>query len=78
MSALDDYEMTDLKRIYRALHAALSRDVALLDSEFLSALQTHLQRAATADGVDVGNHGDWDRWLKDASAPSSLSLVKGS
>lgn len=78
MSALDNFEMTDLKRIYRALHAALSRDVELLDSEFLSTLQTHLQQAATADGVDVSNHGEWDRWLREAPSPSSLSLVKGS
>ena len=75
---MNAFEMTDLKRIYRALHAGLSRDVELLDSAFLSELQTHLQRAATADGVDVGNHGEWDHWLKDLEPLASLALVKES
>ena len=78
MSALNAFEMTDLKRIYRILHAGLSRDVELLDSAFLSELQTHLQKAATADGVDVSNHGDWEQWLKDQEPPASLTLVKES
>jgi len=78
MNALNAFDMSDLKRIYRVLHAQLTRDLELLDSEFLSQLQTHLQHAATTDGVDVGMHADWDRWLKDEEPTARLSLVKES
>jgi len=65
MKTLDDYALTDLKRIYRTLHGQLQQDFELMDSEFLQDLQTLLQTAATAEGVDVSLHVQWDAWLND-------------
>jgi len=35
----------------------------LMDADFLSDLQTILQKKAVADGIDIGDHGAWDAWL---------------
>ena len=61
--AVDNYTLDDLKVIYRVLHRHLTAHTELLDNAFFDALQTHLHRAAQADGVDVGDHGAWDEWL---------------
>jgi hypothetical protein len=34
-----------------------------MDADFLSDLQSLLQKKAVADGIDVGDHGAWDAWL---------------
>lgn len=63
---MERYELTDLKLIYRVLHQHLREHPALLDSELLDDLQRHLQRQAQHEGVDIGDHGAWDRWLSQA------------
>ena len=35
MKPIDEYELSDLKRIYRTLHGQLQQDFELMDSELL-------------------------------------------
>ena len=35
----------------------------LMDTDFLTDLQAWLQHVAGQEGVDVGDHAAWDRWL---------------
>jgi hypothetical protein len=63
MKLLDQYALDDLKRVYLALHAQLAGNPALMDSDLLQDLQTHLQAQAKAAGVDVSHHAQWATWL---------------
>lgn len=63
LRSLDGYELGELKRVYRVLHAALPAEPELMDSQLLAELQTWLQQRAAADGVDVSLHADWAAWL---------------
>jgi len=63
MKPLDQYDLDELKLVYLCLHAALPGNPALMDSELLQDLQTYLQRAARAAGVDVSHHAQWATWL---------------
>lgn len=65
MKSLDQYELGDLKRIYRTLHAQLQQDFELMDSELLHDMQGYLQAQAGKDGVDVSLHAQWAAWLND-------------
>jgi len=56
-------DLGELKTTYRVLHRNLVEYPGLLDSDFLDDLQRHLQIAAQANGVDIGDHGAWDAWL---------------
>ncbi len=67
IAALDGEE---LKLIYRVLHQHLGEHPELMDTDFLIELQNHLQRRARADGVDISDHGAWDRWIGNGDAPS--------
>ena len=64
MPALLQYELQELKLIYRLLHSQLPQQPQLLDSELLQELQTYLQQQATQDGVDISHHAQWARWLE--------------
>ena len=70
MKPLDNYELTDLKRIYRTLHRQLQEDFELMDSELLHDLQTWLQAKARDEGVDVSIHAQWAAWLNDGKPVS--------
>jgi len=70
MNAIDDYELSDLKRVYRTLHGQLQQDFELMDSALLQDLQTYLQAQATAAGVDVSLHAQWAAWLNDGKPVS--------
>ena len=70
MKTLEQYEASDLKRIYRTLHGQLQQDFELMDSELLHDLQTYLQAQAKADGVDVSLHAQWAAWLNDGKPVS--------
>jgi hypothetical protein len=61
---LEQYSQAERKTIYRILHAQLTRHPELMESELLHDLQTLLQCEAVAAGVDVADHGAWDRWLR--------------
>lgn len=63
MKPLDDYALTDLKRVYLALHNQLRDDVELMDSELLEDLQRLLQEEAKKEGIDVSHHAQWATWL---------------
>jgi len=67
--AFESFEVADLKQVYRTLHAHLTEHIELMDSEFLEGLQTHLQKQARGDGVDLADHAQWDRWLGNAATP---------
>ncbi len=58
----------DMKLVYRVLHENLSRHIDLMDCDFLDALQRSLQKCATAEGVEIGDHGSWDAWLGNQNA----------
>jgi hypothetical protein len=64
---MDQYGIDDLKLIYRVLHRHLGQHTELLDSDFFADLQRYLHEKATADGVDVSDHGAWDAWLGNAA-----------
>ena len=34
-----------------------------MDTDFITDLQSWLQHVAGQEGVDVGDHAAWDRWL---------------
>lgn len=67
IAALDGNE---LKLVYRILHQHLGEHPELMDTDFLIELQNYLHRRARAEGIDVGDHGAWDRWLGNDGAPS--------
>ena len=73
---MDQYGLEDLKLIYRVLHRHLAQHTDLLDSDFFTDLQSHLQRAAVAEGVDVGDHGAWDAWLGNDAASCATRMTK--
>jgi hypothetical protein len=81
MSRLDRLDLTasldDAKLVYRVLHAHLPEHVELMDSDLLGDLQQRLQAAARADGVDIADHGAWDRWLGNEAAPACGDRVAG-
>ena len=70
MKSIPDYELTDLKRIYRTLHGQLQQDFELMDSGFLQDLQSYLQSRAADDGVDVSVHAQWAAWLNEGKPVS--------
>jgi hypothetical protein len=73
---MDHYGLDDLKLIYRVLHRHLAEHTDLLDSDFFSDLQRHLQRQASAEGVDVSDHGAWDAWLGNVAVSCATRLEK--
>ncbi len=63
MSVLTAFATTDLKLVYRTLHASLLENQDLMDSAFFSELQLWLQTLARVEGIDIADHGQWDAWL---------------
>lgn len=60
---LATYDIAELKAVYRVLHANLMDNLELMDSAFLQELQDWLQLVAGQQGVDIGDHAQWDAWL---------------
>jgi hypothetical protein len=71
-----NYPLAEQKLIYRVLHASLMEHPDLMDSQFLHDLQRALQRAAQAEGVDVADHGAWDRWLGNVPVECDVRVAK--
>lgn len=63
MQPLDAYALAELKLVYRLLHNQLPEQPALMDSQLLHDLQSHLQQQARDAGVDVSLHAEWAAWL---------------
>ena len=63
MLPVNEYNLGELKLVYRLLHNQLPEQPALMDSQLLHDLQIHLQQQARDDGVDVSSHGEWAAWL---------------
>lgn len=76
MRLQDAYPMAEWKLLYRVLHGQLRNHIDLMDSGFFLDLQSHLQREAQAQGVDIGDHGAWDGWLGNTDAPSCSVRVQ--
>ena len=70
MRLQDAYPLAEWKLLYRVLRGQLRNHIDLMDSAFFMDLQSHLQREAQAQGVDIGDHGDWDGWLGNTDATS--------
>ena len=60
---MTDYPLAERKLVYRVLHKHLTEHPELMDCTLLDDLQSGLQKASQADGVDVADHGAWDEWL---------------
>ena len=73
---MERHGLEDLKLIYRVLHRHLAQHTELLDSDFFSDLQRHLQKNATAEGVDVSDHGAWDTWLGNAAVSCATRMER--
>ena len=63
MAALTEYDLEELKLVYRLLHSHLQDTIELMDSALMHDLQKYLQDQARADGVDVSIHARWATWL---------------
>ncbi len=65
------HDLDELKLVFRALHGVLPRYPELLDTHFMTELQTCLHAQARRDGVDIADHSAWDRWLDSRSSSDS-------
>lgn len=63
MKTITEYDLEELKLIYRLLHSHLQDEIELMDSVLMHNLQRYLQDKARADGVDVSVHAQWATWL---------------
>ena len=63
LSRFARFDLSELKLVYRVLHAHLMEHIELMDADFLSDLQRWLQTIAAQQGVDVADHAQWDAWL---------------
>ncbi len=73
---MNDYPLAERKLVYRTLHAQLVQVPELMDGDFLHDLQTDLQKAALAEGIDVSDHGAWDAWLGNAPVSCEVRVAK--
>ena len=69
--------LDDAKLVYRVLHTHLAEHLELMDCDLLAELQSRLQQAARAEGVDVGDHAAWDAWLGNEGAPPCDERMAG-
>jgi hypothetical protein len=72
---MQNYPLPELKLVYRVLHRHLGENPDLLDAQIFEDLQRHLQKAARAEGVDVGHHAAWDRWLGNESVGCDVRMA---
>ncbi len=75
MNKFAAFDATDLKLIYRSLHASLMDNIELMDSEFLQELQSWLRSVAGSEGVDTSDHAQWDGWLGGKVVPCEERLA---
>ena len=73
---MERYGLEDLKLIYRVLHRHLGQHTELLDSDFFTDLQRHLQQRATREDVDVSDHGAWDTWLGNTAVSCATRIER--
>ena len=71
---MKNYQLADLKLIYRVLHRHVTEHVELMDSDFFEDLQRHLQQQAQQEGIDVADHGAWDAWLGNAATSCDVRM----
>jgi len=59
-----NFELNELKLVYKSLHRHLLQNIELMDTDFITDLQSWLQHVAGQQGVDVRDHSAWDKWLR--------------
>ncbi len=69
MQQFSTFDLSELKLVYRTLHAHLMEHIELMETDFLTDLQRWLQYRAGEDGVDVADHAQWDAWLGGTHVP---------
>lgn len=72
---MSGYPLAEQKLVYRVLHRHLAEQPELMDSTFLHDLQVGLQKAATDEGVDVADHGQWDAWLGNETVACDVRMA---
>lgn len=75
MKTFATYSIPELKLVYRVLHGQLMAHLELLDSELFGDIQAYLQQVAKDEGVDVGDHSAWDRWLGNTAVPCEARVL---
>ena len=73
---MSDYPLSERKLVYRVLHQHLTEHPELMDCSLLDDLQSRLQTEARAEGVDVTDHGAWDRWLGNPVVPCDIRMSR--
>jgi hypothetical protein len=63
MTKFSTFNTDELKLVYLALHKQLMKTSGLMDTTFVEELQAYLHSLAKAEGVDIQNHGEWEKWL---------------
>ncbi len=63
------FDLDELKLVYRVLHAHLMEHLELMDAAIFQELQDWLQLVAAQQGIDVGDHAQWDAWLGGEHVP---------
>lgn len=70
------HDLDELKLVFRILHRHLGQHPELMDSHFLIELQRFLHKQAQNDGVDIADHGAWDRWLGNDAVPCDQRVAQ--
>jgi hypothetical protein len=76
MQRFSNFDVQELKLVYRVLHKNLLGHIELMDADFLETLQTWLQYRAGQDGVDISVHSQWDAWLDGKAIPKSHTVLR--
>ena len=74
MQNFSNFDLKELKLVYRILHQNLMNHLDLMDSDFMGTLQSWLQYRASEDGVDLSDHSQWDAWLKNQAPPPQKTI----
>jgi len=73
---MTQYTLDELKLVYRILHGQLMNYPKLMEGQLLEDLQSHLQKLAQADGVDLSEHAAWDAWLGNESIGCDVRMAQ--
>ena len=67
MTRFAHFDLSELKIVYRSLHAHLLEHEELMDTAFFTDLQAWLQHVAVQQGIDTTHHAAWTSWLRSGS-----------
>ncbi|MFO0974393.1 MAG: hypothetical protein U1A27_13275 [Phycisphaerae bacterium] len=75
-AAVAALDVEELKLVFRVLHRSLAANPDLMDTHFLTELQRFLHGLATRAGVDIADHGAWDRWLSSPGRRAGAAALR--